>query len=213
MAADNKLGYAGPDIQGIKADSASLRLTRVEFAPGFVIDEVQLDASDLSVLFGTPPPGDLPFRCGEVRLRAVISEINLNLLLEKHTPPDVPVKNLKAALLSGRILLRGQFLKAVMALPFAMEATPVIVDGKRIKLTCAGSQVGGMSLPQAAVQVIEMAINEKITIDLTQSPIPISLQELRVEPGRITATGTARLEWKTLNALMSGTNPQLKGRA
>ena len=192
-----------PDFSRMGAKEVCVTLKDLQLAPGITIDEAILETSALQLFFNSAGTQQAGFKTEPVRFRAYISEVNLNTLLAEHTPADVPVKNLKASLLSGRVLLRGQFLKSVVAFPFAMEAAPQITDGKLVRMRCSGSNVGGMALPSAAVQLIEAAINEKLVINLADAPIPVTLTELILEPGRIRATGTVILEWTTLQKLLT----------
>jgi LmeA-like phospholipid-binding len=195
-----------PDFSRMSAKEVGLTLKDLQLAPGITIDEAILETGALQLLLQSSGSSQPAFVCDAVRFKAYVSEVNLNTLLAQHRPPDVPVKNLKASLLSGRVLLRGQFLKSVVAVPFAMEATPQITDGKQVRVRCSGSNVAGMALPAAAVQLIEATINEKLVIDLSDSPVPVTLTELVLEPGRIAASGTVVLQWNTLKRLFDASH-------
>src|SRR6185312_7115100 len=113
-------------------------------------------------------------RTGETSFRAMISEPNLNRILTANTPPDVPVKNLRATLLAGKIRFSGQIVKLI-TIPLALEAVPRIENGVRVFLDWQDVKLG-IALPSMIVEVLEKQLNK--TLDISSAPIPIWLEEI-----------------------------------
>lgn len=181
-------------IGAILAETATISLRNVRFSPILTIDELILEGGDLEF---TPAAlgADPRFSSGETRFRGVMTESNVNSLLAGVLPADAPVRNLKLTLLTGRAQIKGHFVKSVMSLPFTLDAKPLLTNGIRLSLDCSATQIGGIGLPGAAVDIIERVLNEKLFLDLTDSPFPVRLDEVRCEPGRVTVIGRARLSW------------------
>jgi hypothetical protein len=183
-----------PDIQTITAGSATISLRNACISPSLVVDELVLEAGDLELTPGLDGR-DLTFSSGETRFRGMLTEVSVNKLISGNMPADTPLRNVKVTLYSGRAQVKGQFVKSVMSLPFTLDAKPVLTNGIRLTLDCSASQIGGIGLPGAVVEIIERVLNEKLSLDLTQSAFPVRLDEVRCEPGRLTVLGRARLNW------------------
>jgi hypothetical protein len=86
--------------------------------------------------------------------------------------------------------------KSVLHLPFSLEAIPLIVNGTRVKLDCQAAKLG-FALPAAVVELLEQHINNnpKLPLDMSRLPLPLRLDEIRCEPGRLHVTGRAKLQW------------------
>lgn len=180
-------------LQTILVGGAKIDLINVQLREDLRLDEVHLEGGDVKV--------DLPLKegdtgrvsTGEVLFRLAMSEPNLNRLLEANLPADVPVRNLKVSLFSGKARISGQYVKLI-ALPFTLDAVPRVENGIRIMLDCQGA-TAGVGLPAPVVKGIEQLINEHLQLDLSELPIPVWLNELRCEPGRLSAIGRARGIW------------------
>jgi hypothetical protein len=174
--------------QKIEIGSAQIHLQNVLLREDILLDEVHLDGGDVRIAL---PAGNEParFRTEETRFRAVMSEPNLNRLLAANLPPDVPLRNLRAVLLSGRVRLTAQ--AKLLGLPLTLEAVPRIDNGVRVFLDWQGANLSGLSVPKALVEVLEQHLNKNL--DLTKTPFPIRLEEVRCEPGRLTVIGQARV--------------------
>jgi hypothetical protein len=174
--------------QTIEIGSAQIHLQNVLLREDILLDEVHLDGGDVQI---TPPAGGEParFRSEETRFRAVMSEPNLNRLLAANLPPDLPLRNLRAVLLSGRVRLTAQ--AKLLGLPLALEVVPRIENGVRVVPDWQGANLSGLSVPKALVEVLEQYLNKNL--DLTKTPFPVWLEEVRCEPGRLTVIGQARI--------------------
>jgi len=174
---------------------ASIRLQNVQLREDLLLDEVQLDGSGIHLEAPERADDTGRARAEATKFRVAISEPNLNRFVEANLPADAPVRNLRVALFTGKAQVKGNLVKSVMSLPFSLEATLQIENGVRVKLDCKASSVGGIGLPAAAVDLIEKYLNEKLALDLREAPIAVWLEELRCEPGRLTAIGKARIVW------------------
>jgi hypothetical protein len=181
-------------LQPVKIGGAQMHFQNVQLREDVLVDEVHLEGGEILL----EPPTAISaggVRTGETRFRAVISEPNVNRLLENNIPADAPVRNLKIAFLSGKAHISGNYIK-MMSLPFTVDAVPRIQNGTRVVLDFQTVSAGGMfSLPQSVVESLEKLINEKLDFDLAQSPVPVWLDTLVCEPGRLTATGRVKIVW------------------
>jgi hypothetical protein len=175
-------------IGGVKID-----LSNVQLSDALQLDEVHLEGGDIRVDLPRKEGETERVTTGDVSFRLAMSEPNLNRFLEASLPTDVPVRTLRIALYSGRARISGQYVKLI-ALPFTLDAVPRVENGIRVTLDCQGA-TAGIGLPAAIVKVIDQLINEYLQIDLSRLPIPIWLNELRCEPGRLSAIGRARGIW------------------
>ena len=180
--------------QPVKIGGAQIHFQNVLLREDVLVDEVHLEGEN--VLLESPTasgPGGI--RTGETRFRAVISEPNVNRLLENNIPEDAPVRHLKIAFLTGKAHISGNYIK-MMSLPFNVDVVLRIQNGTRVLLDFQTVSAGGMfSLPQSVVESLEKLINEKLDFDLAQSPVPVWLDTLVCEPGRLTATGRVKIVW------------------
>src|SRR5579883_1564778 len=167
----------------VDVGTAQIQLRGVRLREDTLLDEVDLDGGDIH-LEAPPAPGEAGrISTGETRVRIMISEPNLNVMLTSNTPPDVPVRDLRATILSGRIRFSAQFVK-IIRLPIELEAVPRIENGIRVFLDWQGLDLFGLPVPRGIVENLAQQMNKKL--DLSQLPIPIWLDEIRCEPGRLT---------------------------
>jgi hypothetical protein len=181
-------------LQAMKIGGAQIHFQNVQLREDVLVDEVHLEGAD--VLLELPSAkGSGGIRTGETRFRAIISEPNVNRLLENNIPDDAPVRNLKIAFLSGKAHISGSYIKMI-SLPFTVDAVPRIQNGTRVLLDFQTVSAGGVfALPQSVVETLEKMINEKLDFDLAQAPVPVWLDTLVCEPGRLTATGRVKIVW------------------
>ena len=179
--------------QVIVIGGARISLENVRLREDVLLDELHLDGSDIRI---EPPVGEDEARIttGETRVRAMMSEANLNRLIAANLPADAPVRSLHIALLSGRARISGKALISIVPFPFSIEATPRIQNGVRITLDCRTATLG-VDMPRAVVDILETRINEALGLDVSTLDIPVWIDELRCEPGRLTAIGRARIVW------------------
>jgi hypothetical protein len=178
--------------QSVLVGAARIELQNLLLQNDALIDEVTLEGGDIRV--------DAPFgaaegsiSAGEVRVRAVMSEANVNRLITSRLSPDAPVRGVAIALLSGKARISGKALISIVPFPFSVDAVPRIENGARITLDFRTATLG-IDLPRAIVDILEQRINEALGLDLSDLEIPVWIDELRCEPGRLTATGRARIE-------------------
>ena len=181
-------------LQTVKIGGAQIHFQNVQLRKDVLVDEVHLEGADVLL---EPPNAGNPggIRTGETRFRAVISEPNVNRMLENNIPEDAPVRHLKIAFLSGKAHISGHYIK-MLSLPFTVDAVLRIQNGTRVMLDFQTISAGGMfSMPQSVVETLEKLINEKLDFDLAQAPVPVWLDTLVCEPGRLTATGRVKVVW------------------
>lgn len=181
-------------LQPVKIGGAQIHFQNVQLREDVLVDEVHLEGGE--ILLEPPTPNSAGgVRTGETRFRAIISEPNVNRLLENNIPEDAPVRHLKIAFLSGKAHISGNYIK-MMSLPFTVDAVLRIQNGTRVLLDFQTVSAGGLfALPQSVVETLEKLINEKLDFDMAQAPIPVWLDTLVCEPGRLTATGRVKIVW------------------
>ncbi len=179
--------------QAILIGGARISLENVQLRDDVLLDELHLDGSDIRI---EQPEGEAEasIATGETRVRAMMSEANLNRLITANLPADAPVRSLHIALLSGRARISGKALVSILPFPFSIEATPRVQNGVRITLDCRTATLG-VDMPRSVVDILETRINDALGLDLSTLDIPIWIDELRCEPGRLTAIGKARIVW------------------
>ncbi len=179
--------------QVVLVGGARIALENVQLRDDVLIDELHLEGSDVRI---EPPAGDREagITTGETRVRAMMSEANLNRLVTANLPPDTPVRGLHIALLSGRARISGKALVSIVPFPFSIEATPRVENGVRVTLDCRTATLG-VDMPRAVVDILESRINEALGLDVSSLDIPLWIEEIRCEPGRLTAIGRARIAW------------------
>lgn len=172
------------------ASGAQIHLQNVQLRDDIVLDEVHLEGGGIEIAL--PGNADRPsLKAGETGFRVLMTEPNLSRLITANTPADAPVRNLSVVLLSGRARVSGQLTRSVLSLPFTAEVMPRIENGVRVTW-----EIGkGLPFPAAVVEIIEQQINSHAAIDLSPLPVPVRLDEIRLEPGRLTVIGKARLSW------------------
>jgi hypothetical protein len=178
---------------------AQIRLQNVRLRADITLDEVHFDGSDIRL--DAPGVGEqsneiVTLSTSETKFHVMISEPNINALLDANIPADAPVRGLRVALLSGKVRVTGHVVKSVLHLPFTLEAIPEIVNGTRVALDCQTAKLG-FALPAVVVELLEQHINNnpKLPLDLSRLPVPVRLDEIRCEPGRLYVTGRTKLLW------------------
>lgn len=178
-------------IGGVKA-----QLRDVLLRPDLRIDEIDLDGGMVEIDLSAQRAHEVSVQAGETRFRLMMSEPNLNALLDANAPAEGLVRGLRVAVLQGKIRISGQIAKSVMHLPFKVEAVPLIENGVRVKLDFQAARIG-FALPSTFVDLIEQFFNNNrsLPLDLSRLPVPVQLDEIRCDPGRLTALGRTRLSW------------------
>ena len=179
--------------RAILIGGARISLENVQFREDVLLDELHLDGSDVRIE-QQDDGAEASIATGETRVRAMMSEANLNRLITANLPADAPVRSLHIALLSGRARISGKALVSIVPFPFSIEATPRVQNGVRITLDCRTATLG-VDMPRSVVDILEARINDALGLDLSTLDIPIWIDELRCEPGRLTAIGRARIVW------------------
>jgi hypothetical protein len=180
-------------VEPLRIGTAKIDLRNVQLGGDVVLDEVLLEGGDIEI-DASRGEQDATITSGETRVRAVMSEANLNRLVTAKMPQDSTVRNLNIALLSGKARISGKALVTFVPLPFTIEAVARVDNGQRVSLDCRSATMG-IDLPRAVVDVIEQRINESLGLDVSQLAIPVWIDEIQCEPGRLTALGRARIAW------------------
>ena len=174
-------------------ESGTLTARNVELRADTTLDELVVEI--LGVRGTVQPDGDVRVTSREAAVTAVISEVNLNRLMEASIPADAPVRSMRLAVLTGKLRLTGQVVKMGIGLPISADATIRIEAGVRAMPDWQTMTAAGIGLPGAVVQFIENQLKSSLTLDLHELPLPLWLSEAVCEPGRIVLKGTARLVW------------------
>ncbi len=177
--------------------SAQIHLQQVQLRPDIVIDEVHLDGKAIAFesqkVAGEAEPLS-KISVEETTFTAMMSEPNVNRLLTANLPPEAPVRGLKLALLSGKARITGHVVKSVLSLPFTLEGVPVVDNGTRVRLDFQTARMG-ITIPGPVLDVIEQHLNHSLSLDLSKLAVPVRLDEIKCEPGRLTIKGKARIAW------------------
>jgi hypothetical protein len=164
----------------------------VQLREGVMLDEVKLEGADLRYESAEGKPGQ--FSTGEMRFRVVVTEPNVNRALAASMPPDFAVRSLTVELFSGKARISGQYQKLGLPIPVTLEAAPRLENGIKVSLDVSGAKAI-FGFPAALVETIEFLLNRELTLDLSSSPVPVYLDDVRCEPGRLVILGRARLSW------------------
>jgi hypothetical protein len=180
----------------IEVGGVQIRLQNVRLRADVTLDEVSLESGDIQITESEEAGGAVAARAAETKFHIMISEPHINEFLAVNLPADGALRNVRLALLSGKVRLTGQVIKSILHLPVTLEAIPLIENGVRVKLDCQAAKIG-IALPAAVVELVEVYINDnpKLPLNLSRLPVPVRLDEIRCEPGRLHVTGRARLQW------------------
>lgn len=176
-------GLANP----LEIGATQLRLQNVKPLPNLTIDEVTLVSTGLAI--DLSDPANVSVKAAETHVRAFITEANINQAILSMLPADLPVKGIKISVLSRGLKATARFLN----MPITMEGTPRIENGVRVIIDWKAASVLGIGLPAQLVEGLEQRLNR--TIDLTALPVPVWVDEIVCEPGRVTAAGKIKLKW------------------
>ncbi len=180
----------------IAIGGAQITLQKVVLNPDVTLDEIRLDGTNLTVTQTQDAKiaGDL----GEVRVRIVMAEPNVNRALTAYLSPDFPIKSLSLRLFSDKVKITGNFVKGFFSLPIAIDSVIKVRNGVELYFDLTGIKAG-FGMPPAVVEVIEGQLNatlrDAIAKHQHESPIPFYIDEVRTEPGRLIALGKAQLRF------------------
>lgn len=167
---------------------ADIHLYNIRLPRELIVDELHLAGGEIRIF---DDGGGRSVSTGEIAASAVISEVNLNRVIASNVPDDAPIKNLQIAIFSSRVRITGAALRP-LAVPFTIEATLRIENGVRIMLDWQNASVG-LGLPKMLVDMLEQRINDKMSLDMSALPVPVWIDSIQCEPGRLTAIGRARI--------------------
>ena len=199
MATGEKAGGRSKDYD-IKIGGAQIHLKQVQLRDDILIDEIHLDGKELEYQTRKTEAPDASrgvhnkVSVAETGFTAMMTEPNINRLLLANLPADAPVRNARLFLLSGKARITGHFVKSVLSLPFTVEAVLVVDNGVRVHLDFQEARIG-FKLPGPVLDVIEQVMNRSLSLDLSRLAVPIRLDEIKCEPGRLTIKGQARIAW------------------
>ncbi len=183
----------------IEVESANIILRNVRLRSDVLIDEIELDGKSVNVTAPDSDNSKPKISTGEICFRAMISEVNLSSLLLTNLPDNIPLKDVSFQLLTGKVRINGQISKGFVHFPASVDAVLEIENGIRIKVDVKVS-VLGFSLVSVISEFIEGKINAHIPLDLSKLPIPVRLDEIRCEPGRLTVLGRMQIKLPVVQA-------------
>ena len=196
MATGEKAGGRNREYD-IKIGGAQIHLKQVQLRDDILIDEIHLDGKELEYQTRKTDASEgvqNKINVVETGFTAMMIEPNINRLLLANLPADAPVRNVRLFLLSGKARITGHFVKSVLSLPFTVEAVLVVDNGVRVHLDFQEARIG-FKLPGPVLDVIEQVMNRSLSLDLSRLAVPVRLDEIRCEPGRLTIKGQARIVW------------------
>jgi hypothetical protein len=171
----------------------------VRLRADLVLDEVRLNTDQARYESRLLPDEEPHLTIDELNAQITISEPNLNRFIAANQGKDATVRNVNVSLLSGKARITGQLVKLI-TLPFTLEALPRIENGIRVVPEFLRLNASILSLPASAVDIIEARLVPHLTLDLSNLPVPVYLDEVRCEPGRLVIMGKARIHLPTVLA-------------
>jgi hypothetical protein len=183
-----------PSPFNLQLGPTQIRAKNVRLRADILLDEVNLESENAEYAAPATPGEEARIHVEELKAQIVLSEPNLNAIVAANLPPSAPVRNLRIALFTGKMKITGQIVKLI-TIPFTLEATLLIASGVRIVPDFLNVNASVIPLPASAVEIIEKFLRPTLTIDLAKLPIPVWLDAVRCEPGRLIAEGRARLHW------------------
>ena len=199
MATGEKADGRSKEIE-VKIGGAQIHLKQVQLRDDILIDEIHLDGKNVEFearktdASAASDSVQNNIRVEDTGFTAMMIEPNINHLLMANLPADAPVRNVRLFLLSGKARITGHFVKSVLSLPFTVEAVPMVDNGVRVYLDFQEARIG-FKLPGPVLDVIEQVMNRSLSLDLSRLSVPVRLDEIKCEPGRLTIKGQARIAW------------------
>jgi hypothetical protein len=196
MATGEKADGRSKEVD-VRIGGAQIHLKQVQLRDDILIDEIHLDGKELEYQTRKTEASDSvqnKISVADTGFTAMMIEPNINRLLMANMPADAPVRNVRLFLLSGKARITGHFVKSVISLPFTVEAVPIVDNGVRVHLDFQEARIG-FKLPGSVLDVIEQVINRSLSLDLSRLSVPVRLDEIKCEPGRLTIKGQARIAW------------------
>lgn len=166
---------------------------QVRIRPDTVLDQVRLSTAEAHCAVAASPEQTTRLTIDELFLHIVLSEPNLNAALAANMKSDL-IRNVKIALFSGKLRVSGHFVKLI-SIPFTLDAIPRVENGVRIVPDFLGLNSAAFALPASVVELLEQRLRPALTLDLTRLPLPVYLNEVICEPGRLLINGKARIQW------------------
>ncbi len=176
----------------VRVATAQVHLTNVKLRDDVILDEVHLEGENILAEAPQNKGENGKITATDTKVRAMMTEANVNLMLAGNVPADAPVRNLSIAILSGKVRITGHVVKSVMSLPFTIEAIPRIDNGVRVWLDFQSSKMV-FNMPSSVTEMIEQQINKQLSIDLSKLPFGVRIDEIRCEPARLTVLGKASI--------------------
>ncbi len=179
-------------LKTILVGKVKLSLQDLQLREDILLDDVRLEGEGITIDLPENSVSPPHIKTGEVKFTAMMTEANINRMVQSNLPKSAPIRNLQLTLLTGRVKAAGQYVKLI-SIPFVVEIVPQIENGVRVRLALQSSP--GLPIPKPILEGIESHLNHMANIDLSGFPIAIWLDEIRCEPGRITSTGKIRVEF------------------
>src|SRR5579871_4741214 len=98
-----------PAATQIEIGTVQLRLQSVRLRADVLLDDVSLESSDLHI---TGEEAGVAARAGETKFHIMMTEPHINEFLATNLPADAPLRNMRLALLTGKVRISGQFIKS-----------------------------------------------------------------------------------------------------
>jgi hypothetical protein len=177
----------------LQMQKAQIQAQGVQVREDIFLEEVRLEGG--AIRLDWEPTGDFTLDFGEVKVRAEMSEPNLNRMLLANLPSELPLKNLQFSLFTGKLRMTGNYVKLI-SIPISVDANLLVLNGIEVLFDLTEMKAG-VGMPAAVVEVIEGQLNRtlsrQIGEQIRQLPFPVSLDEIRCEAGRLIVFGRVKL--------------------
>jgi hypothetical protein len=170
------------------------------------VGKAQITAQDIRIA-GVPPFMELRLDADEIILtdssdgrlwirsatgHIVVTEAAINSAVAGVSIDRVRSLDLKTY--NGFIRVTGRYsVVGGLSVGFSITAAPEIESGSRLRLAVRDCNVAGaLPMPPFVVNMIASAVNEQLgkTFDTNRLPVPIRLTTVKIDPGRLTLSGS-----------------------
>jgi hypothetical protein len=132
-------------------------------------------------------PPDESLTVGQSQLEIQITEPALNRYLRRQNPDNQP----EITLDSGRVTLKGNMRLLGIDTPLVTTGSLEIVDHTQVNYRAETVRLGAEPIPGIGTEYVEKHLNPLLNV--TRLNLPLRLDEIEVQPGRLIVRGSASL--------------------